>query len=68
MDAWPLLPKIPCSTLIIRGEGSPILPRAVAERMAALIPSAHLAEIPGAYHHVPRDAPEACARLLLRLD
>lgn len=65
VDAWPLLPKIACPTLILRGEGSTVLPRPVAERMAALIPSARLEEIPGAFHHVTLDAPETCARLLL---
>jgi pimeloyl-ACP methyl ester carboxylesterase len=65
VDAWPLLPRITVPTLIVRGEGSTILPRDVAERMAKLIPSARLEAIPGAYHHVTLDAPVALAGCLL---
>ena len=65
VDAWPLLPRITVPTLIVRGEHSAILPRAVAERMAKAIPSARLEELPGAHHHVTLDAPEALAECLL---
>ncbi len=65
IDAWPLLPRIAVPTLIVRGEGSTVLPRAMAERMAKLIPSARLEELPRAYHHVTLDAPEALAECLL---
>jgi pimeloyl-ACP methyl ester carboxylesterase len=61
IDAWPLLPRIRVPTLIVRGEHSGILPREMAERMAKAIPSARVEEIPGAYHHVTLDAPEALA-------
>lgn len=64
-DAWPLLPRITVPTLIIRGEGSTVLPRDVAERMAKLIPSARLEELPGTYHHLMLDAPRALAECLL---
>jgi pimeloyl-ACP methyl ester carboxylesterase len=61
VDAWPLLPRIRVPTLIVRGEHSGVLPREMAERMAKAIPSARVEEIPGAYHHVTLDAPEALA-------
>jgi pimeloyl-ACP methyl ester carboxylesterase len=64
VDAWPLLPRITVPTLIVRGEGSTVLPRGMAERMAKLIPSARLEEIPGAYHHVTLDAPAALAECM----
>ncbi len=59
VDAWPLLPKIQCPTLIVRGERSVILRHRMAEAMAEKIPGARLVEIPGAYHHVMLDAPAA---------
>ena len=64
VDAWPLLPKIACPTLIVRGEKSPILPRPMGEEMVKKIPGATLAEIPGVYHHLVLDAPAAFIALL----
>ncbi len=66
VDAWPLLPTIACQTLIIRGEKSPILPRPMGEEMAKKIPGAALAEIPGVYHHLVLDAPDAFVAYLER--
>jgi pimeloyl-ACP methyl ester carboxylesterase len=63
--AWPLLGRIRVPTLIVRGERSTVLSRPVAERMRAAIPLARLAEVPGAYHHLTLDAPEALAERLL---
>ncbi|MBI3456924.1 MAG: alpha/beta hydrolase [Candidatus Rokubacteria bacterium] len=65
VDAWPLLPRITVPTLIVRGEWSTVLSHEMAGRMAKLIPSARLEEIPGAYHHVTLDAPEVLADCLL---
>ena len=65
VDAWPLLSAVTAPTLVMRGEGSTVLPRDVAERMVTLIPSARLDEVPGAHHHVTLDAPEAVANRLL---
>jgi len=65
-DAWPLLSKIQCPTLIVRGEKSTILTRRTGEAMAAKIPDAALAEIPGVYHHVILDAPAAFLTLVDR--
>lgn len=65
-DAWLLLPKIACPTLIVRGAKSPILPLPMAEEMARKIAGALLAEIPGVYHHLVLDAPDAFVALLER--
>jgi pimeloyl-ACP methyl ester carboxylesterase len=65
VDAWPLLPRIAVPTLIVRGEHSTIVDRAMGERMAKLVPSACLEELPGAHHHVTLDAPAALAGCLL---
>ena len=66
VDAWPLLPKIECPTLIVRGEKSTILSRRTGEAMAKGIAHARLDEIPGAYHHVPLDAPASLVVLVER--
>jgi pimeloyl-ACP methyl ester carboxylesterase len=65
VNTWPLLPRITVPTLIVRGEGSTVLTREVAERMAKAIPSARLEELPGTFHHVMLDAPQALAECLL---
>jgi esterase len=59
VDAWPLLPRITAPTLIVRGEHSPVLPRPLAEAMAAGIGRARWEEIQGAYHHLVLDRPAA---------
>lgn len=64
VDAWPLLPKIECPTLILRGEKSIILSRRTGEAMAKAIPGAALHEIPGAYHHLVLDAPATFVSLV----
>ncbi|MGH7268012.1 MAG: alpha/beta fold hydrolase, partial [Candidatus Rokuibacteriota bacterium] len=61
VDAWPLLGRIQAPTLVVRGELSPILPPDMAERLRAAIPSASLVEIPGAWHHLVLDRPDAFA-------
>ena len=58
-DAWPLLPRITAPTLVVRAELSPILTAEMADRMLSLIPDASLAIVPGAYHHLTLDAPDA---------
>lgn len=60
-DGWQLLGKITAPTLVVRGEWSPIMPRELAEEVCAGIPRAGLVEIPGTYHHLVLDAPEAFA-------
>ena len=58
-DGWQLVPRISAPTLVVRGELSPILTRPMAERLRAEISGARIAEIPGAYHHVVLDRPDA---------
>ena len=57
-DLWPLLPSIGCPTLIIRGAETDLLPREVADRMVATIPTAEVVEISRAGHMVFEDNPE----------
>jgi pimeloyl-ACP methyl ester carboxylesterase len=66
VDCWPLLPRVTAPTLVVRGEHSPVLPLEMAARMLETIPDAELVEIPGAYHHLTLDAPEAFAIVLDR--
>ena len=61
-DGWQLVPRISAPTLVVRGELSPILTRPMAERLRAEIAGARLVEIPGAYHHLVLDRPEAFVR------
>jgi len=58
-DGWQLVPRISAPTLVVRGELSPILTRPMAERLRAEISGARVVEIPGAYHHVVLDRPDA---------
>jgi pimeloyl-ACP methyl ester carboxylesterase len=66
VDCWPLLPRVTAPTLVVRGEHSPVLPLDMAARMLETIPNAELVEIPGAYHHLTLDAPEAFGAALER--
>jgi pimeloyl-ACP methyl ester carboxylesterase len=66
VDGWPLLARIAAPTLVVRGERSPILPRPMAERLVAELRAGRLVEIPGAYHHLVLDQPEAFAAELGR--
>jgi pimeloyl-ACP methyl ester carboxylesterase len=65
VDGWPLLRAIVAPTLVIRGSLSPILTRAMAERLSGEVRGARLVEVPGAYHHLVLDRPEAFAEALL---
>jgi esterase len=59
-DLWPLLSKMSCPTLIIRGTHTDIFPAAVANRMRQTISQAELVEIPNAAHMVNEENPAAC--------
>jgi len=59
VDCWSLLPRVTAPTLLVRGEHSPVLPLEMAGRMLETLRDAELVEIPGAYHHVTLDTPEA---------
>ena len=63
-DNWPLLERITAPTLVIRAEHSPVLTRDMARDIAKRIPNVGVEEIPGAYHHVVLDAPEAVTAAL----
>jgi pimeloyl-ACP methyl ester carboxylesterase len=62
VDPWPVLPRIACPVLVIHGEGSTLMDRAAAARVAAAVPRGTAATLPGAFHHLVLDAPEAFAR------
>ena len=54
---WPLLRKISCPTLLVRGVDSDILSPELAQRMVASIPNCRLVEVPNSGHAVPFDNP-----------
>jgi pimeloyl-ACP methyl ester carboxylesterase len=56
-DLWPVLAKIACPTLIVRGAESPALPSEQAARMAEVIPDARMVTISAAGHTVMGDNP-----------
>jgi pimeloyl-ACP methyl ester carboxylesterase len=56
-DAWPLLPGIMAPTLVVRGEGSPIMDRDAMLRVATTVQRGQFAEIKGAWHHLILDDP-----------
>jgi pimeloyl-ACP methyl ester carboxylesterase len=66
VDAWPLLERITAPTLLVRAEHSPVLTREMAEEMIKRIARVGVEEIPGAYHHLVLDAPEAFTAVLDR--
>jgi pimeloyl-ACP methyl ester carboxylesterase len=64
VDTMNLLSRIAAPTLIVRGELSPVLPLELAALMRSTIPHATLTEIPGVYHHLVLDRPEAFVSVL----
>ncbi|MCZ8150683.1 MAG: alpha/beta fold hydrolase [Roseomonas sp.] len=63
-DSRPDLAAIAVPTLVGVGEEDALTPPHLAEEMAAGIPGARLARIPGAGHLPPMEAPDAVTRLL----
>ena len=63
-DNWSTMARIQAPTLVVRAELSSVLTAEMGERMLRLIPSASLAVVPGAYHHLTLDAPEAFVAVL----
>ena len=57
-DLWPVLPKITCPTLIVRGMDTDLLTPEVAQRMVATMPNARVVDIPRAGHMVFEDNPD----------
>ena len=60
-DASPLLPGIIAPTLVVRGEGSPIMDRDAMLRVATTVQRGQFAEIKGAGHHLILDDPAGFA-------
>jgi pimeloyl-ACP methyl ester carboxylesterase len=58
-DNWLTMSRIQAPTLVARGELSPALTAEITDRMLRTIPRASVAVVPGAYHHVTLDAPDA---------
>ncbi|PWS37751.1 alpha/beta hydrolase [Falsiroseomonas bella] len=63
-DSRPDLPRIAIPALVAVGEGDTLTPPHLAEEMAAGIPGARLARIPGAGHLPSMEKPEAVTALL----
>lgn len=64
-DVRARLPEIACPTLVVVGERDEETPLAYSEALAAAIPDARLAVVPGAGHIVNLEAPDAVDALLL---
>ncbi|MDE2039405.1 MAG: alpha/beta hydrolase [Elusimicrobia bacterium] len=61
---WPLLPRLPMPTLLIRGRESLVMSAQDLRRAQAALPQARALELPDAHHHAPLDAPAALSRAL----
>lgn len=59
VDPWPFLPAIACPALVIHGEGSALMDRAAAGRVASAIPRGTAVTLADTFHHLVLDAPEA---------
>ena len=64
VNAWSRLAEIECPVLIVRAANSFVLPREVAERMAAACPHGRFVEVSDTYHHVMLDNPAALATVI----
>lgn len=58
-DAWALLPRIACPTLLVRGAESDVLALSTATRMLEVMPDCRLVEIPGSGHSLQNHQPAA---------
>jgi pimeloyl-ACP methyl ester carboxylesterase len=63
-DSSDLLSQISIPTLVLVGEHDALTPPALSEKMAAAIPGAKLARIPGAGHLTPMERPGAISAAL----
>jgi pimeloyl-ACP methyl ester carboxylesterase len=61
---WNLLEKILCPVLVVRGAGSAILPRAVAEKMLKILAHGYITDVPFAGHAVMTDNPRDFAKAI----
>ncbi|MCX7635922.1 MAG: alpha/beta hydrolase, partial [Syntrophales bacterium] len=64
-DLRPVLARITCPTLVIRGAESRVMGAEEARRMAAAIPRGQCVEIPRATHPVHTDNPEGFAQAVM---
>lgn len=58
-NLWALLEQITCPVLLLRGEDSYVLSRAVALEMERALPDCRLVEIAGVGHNIYTDVPDA---------
>ena len=58
-DLWPHLSRIAAPTLLLRAALSPVLTAEMADQMRKAIPDVRFVEVPGAYHHLTLDQPDA---------
>lgn len=56
-EVWPLLARITCPTLLVRGAESAVLSEASTARMLAVIPDCRLVTVADSGHPVPLDNP-----------
>lgn len=64
LDPLGLVARVRCPVRFVRGEHSAMMPPGPAAELARAA-GAHLVEMPGLYHHLPLEAPEAFAQLVL---
>ncbi|MFQ5848019.1 MAG: alpha/beta fold hydrolase [Candidatus Methylomirabilales bacterium] len=57
VNPWPFLPAVVCPTLVIHGEGSTIMDRRAAERVAAAVGRGSVVTLTGTFHHLMLDDP-----------
>ena len=63
-NMWSFLGNVSCPTLVVRGEESPFLSRAVASKMYSILPRAVLREVPQATHMPVQENPDAFYKLV----
>ncbi|MCZ7527066.1 MAG: alpha/beta hydrolase [Acidimicrobiia bacterium] len=64
-ELWRAIDAITAPTLLVRGEHSPLLSRATAERVVSRLARGRLVEIPGGGHDLGVERPEAVATAVL---
>jgi len=64
LDLWPMLERITCPTLLVRGADSPVLRQEVAEEMVEHMPDARLVVVPNAGHGIGLDNPAEFERVI----
>lgn len=62
----PKIPRVRAPTVIVWGEADPMLPLALALRLAREIPGARLETLPGIGHAPPEENPARTAEILIR--